>query len=112
MALWQVYRSHQITALKVPGFQLCKSTAYETEIKLLGAEFSESLNQKTQPAVSFASVREFATLAAPDWSICAAHAHLFLPLFLSWYFSPTGDLTLLRVLGGCLWVCHIYRHAV
>lgn len=43
MTLWQVYRSLQITARKVIGFQLCESTACETEIKpLLGAGASES----------------------------------------------------------------------
>lgn len=64
VVLWQVYRSHQITALKVSGFQLCKSTVYETEVKpLLGAEFSKSPTQQTEFAVPFASVRGFATLA-------------------------------------------------
>lgn len=65
LALWQVYRSHQIIPLKISGFQLCKSTVYETEIKpLLGAELSKIPNQEMEFAVSFASVREFATLAA------------------------------------------------
>lgn len=86
MALWQVYRSHQITALKVPGFQLYKSTVYETEIKpLLGAEFSRSLNQQTQFAVSFAPVRGFATLA-----VCNLTGGYVLPMPLSsspWFFQ-------------------------
>lgn len=33
-------------------------------------------------------------------SICAAQAQLFLPLFLSRYFSPTANLVLCHVLGG------------
>lgn len=56
MTLWQVYRSPQITSLKVTGFGLREYTARETEINpLLRARFSAGPKETDPMGAALAS---------------------------------------------------------
>lgn len=96
VTLWQVYRSPQITSLKVTGFGLRESTARETEINpLLRARFSAGPKETDPMGAALAStpMGDFASLAVfnlPGVGGCATQTLLFLLLFLSQSFNPTG----------------------